>query len=133
MTEDNPKLTDDLGQEIIAANSEQLKREVELFANNIEQNKKDEANYKTQWEVEKRIYELLLDGDNQRAVNPKIKVEELDEYWDLQKKMLQFKYREVKHLAEGKLKHYEMNNTHLKEQLESAQSKLKELEGVANG
>ena len=133
MVDDNPKLTDDLGQEIIAANSEQLRREVQLFTDNIEQNKKDEANYKTQWEVEKRLYELLLEGDNSTATNPKIKAETLPEYWELQKKMLQFKFREVKHLAESKLKHYEMNNTHLKEQLESAQSKLKELEGVANG
>lgn len=126
---DEVKVQDDLGQQIIDEQISSLVREIKLFSKEKEDTQKSLDNYKTQWNVQKRLYEIMLDGDNIESVTPKIKYEKIPEFWELQKQMLGFKIRQDTHLNESKIKGYEQALKVHTEGLDSALSKYKDLTG----
>jgi hypothetical protein len=127
MVEDNVGVKDDIGMQIEAAQKEQLERELELFTKNLEQIEAEKANFAPQWEIDKELVEIILDKDNLQKVNPEFKYELNPRYWELRKKQIEYKFRMDKHLAESKLKGYDVQKTAVLEQIESSTQKLKEL------
>lgn len=124
----NVGVKDEIGKEIIAQQKKSLKREVEMFEKQLEDLQKSYDNFKDQWLIDKRMYELHLEGDNIRKINPDFKYEAIDEFWELRKKQLQYKFRMDKHMAEAKLKHYLDQKEAVEEQYRSSLEKLNEIE-----
>lgn len=128
MVEDNAGVTtDNIGAEILEAQKEQLHKEIELFEKNLEQLKKDKENFVTQWAVDNKLYEIILKDDNMKKINPEFGYELNPEYWELRHKQQEFRYRMDKHLAESKIRGYDVQMQAAEEQLVSANQKLNEL------
>lgn len=96
-------LDDEIGQEINANMRQQLEAEKKLWEENLKKAEESVSNYEEQWLVEKRLWQLKLEGDNIRPITPTSRVEEIDEWWVLQKKMAEFKFRETAYLGDKKL------------------------------
>ena len=126
--ENNPSVEDQLTQEIVKGNIEQLKKEIGQFKKTLQTIDDSEKNYKEQWEIDEKIWELHLKDDNCKQIENTIKLHEEPEFWELHKKKLEYKYRMDKFTAENYLKGYEQQRKEVNAQLESSLSKLKELE-----
>jgi len=120
---------DELGQEIMKEHIEHLEKEIEMFKQNLIDLEKSKTNFKEQWDVDNRIYEIFLNEDSIRTIEPKYKYELTDEYWELRKKQLFYKYRSDKFMAEAKLKEFDRNYESVTEQLKSSEEQLKEVLG----
>lgn len=96
-------IDDEIGQEINANMRQQLEAEKKLWEENLKKSIAGVNNYEEQWLVEKRLWQLKLEGDNIRPITPTSNVELLDEWWTLQKKMAEFKFRETAYLGDKKL------------------------------
>ncbi len=126
-TEDNIGIMDDLGKEIMESQKKQLLSELTTFQSNIKEIEKSKQNFKDQWDVDNRIYEIFLEEYNIKKLNPEFKYEESNEYWDLRKKQLEYKYRQDKHMSESRLEEYDRKKIVLQEQIDIINKKLEEM------
>ena len=87
----------------------------------------------SKWEVDKEIMEIMMEGFV--PTNPKFEYEKSPRFWELQKKKLGFNHRYQQFSTDNKLAEYERQKKELEGQLESAETKIKELENdeVNNG
>lgn len=123
--QDDIGIMDESGKEIVQAGIENLKQEIAVFENNIEQLKKDKENFSTQWEVDERAYELVI--NNLKRIKPEFEYEAIPEYWELKKKQFQYKFRQDKHLSESKINQYTRGIEANVSELKAAKDKLKHL------
>lgn len=121
-------IKDEIGKEIIESQKESLKVEIQTFEEGLKNVLEAKKNYEDQWLVDKEVYELLLEGDNLKSLNPTQKFQTIDRYWELQKLKLQYKYREDKFLAEQRLKGYDEKIKEIQEKLELAKKTLQKIE-----
>lgn len=125
---DDQGIYDDIGAEIAGAATKQLQSERKVWLDNIERATKGLENYKTQWEIENRLWEIKLKDQGFRPITPTRREEQSEEYWELQGKMAEFKYREVKHMAEAQLMQYEKQVEEAQTQLRIVEEQLKKYE-----
>jgi len=124
----NIGIQDELGMEALEQAKVQLNKEISTFTENVESLTKGKENYIKQWEVDKRLAEIQLEGDNLMPFEPKIPLEANKEYYELVKQKIAFKLRFDTHQAEEQLKAYDIQIATMQEQIDSSQKKLKELE-----
>jgi hypothetical protein len=125
---DDQSIYDDIGAEIAGAATKQLEAERKVWLDNIDRATKGRDNYKTQWEIENRLWEIKLADQGFRPINPTRREEQSEEYWTLQGKMAEFKYREVKHMAEAQLAQYDKQVEEAHTQLALVEEQLKKYE-----
>jgi hypothetical protein len=121
---------DDIGAEMIENQRNSLLAQKEMFTKNIAQVKAGYDNYKAQWDIENRIWEIRVQYGTAK-VTPTFEYENNSEYRELVDKMQAYKYREEKHLAEGALDGFLAQLKDLQEQLSTVEEQLKELEADA--
>ncbi len=126
-TQNNAVVEDELTQEIVESNIKQLEAEIKQFKNNLDQIEKSRKNYKDQWEIDKELYEMQLDGDNFHLVTPTHNYQKLPRYWYLVKQKIEYKFKEEVHMANARLEKMDLDEKTIKEQLKSSQDKLNEL------
>ena len=126
-------LMDETGQEILSSQKEQIEKEINQFKLAIEDNIKGKQNYEDQWRIDEELWELQLKGDNYKLITVAYKYQEVERYWELVKKKLEYKYREDKKLAEGRLLGFDKQKEIMSSELASLESKLKEIVGDDNG
>lgn len=122
------EVQDELGDDITELTKDQLKKEIENFKKNLEQLDKDKENYEKQWEVDKELHQIQLEGDNHMLINPTYKYQQNPRYWELVKEKLKYQIRQQTAQAEGYLKSIELRKKPIIEQLESSQEMLDKLE-----
>lgn len=115
---------DELGSEMINHMVKQLSEELAGHKKNIERSKADYENYKIQWDIEDELYRMQLEGDNVEYVNPERNMHKNPRFWELQKKIIGFKYREEKHKAEQYLQGLLNNIKASEEQVTTIQAQL---------
>jgi DNA repair ATPase RecN len=120
-------IQDELGKEALEQQKVALERELKVFTENKEGLIKGKENYLKQWEVDKRLLELQLEGDNIRPLEPKTKLETMDEYFELVKQMIAFKLRFDTFQAEQQIEGYDKQIEAMEEQIKSAEAELKKL------
>lgn len=118
---------DDLSEVSIEQLKSTIERELISYAEKLEDNRKAKENYEVQWRVEEELYELRLDGDNCRKVEPTFVYEDNPRYWELVKSLTEFKFREEKHLAEQRLEDYDRQYDLLKERIAEREEQLAEM------
>lgn len=121
-------IEDEIGEEISANMRGQLESEKALWEKNLTLAEAGIKNYSEQWDIEQRLWALKLDGDNIKPINPASKVEQLDEWWDLQKKMAEFKFRETKHFGDRKLEELKAQRDKCAEELKQVIEALAKLD-----
>lgn len=122
-----PLLTDDeIGQQVKKDMIEALQTEVKQLSEQLEDEQKTLANYEEQWLVDKEMAEIIL--DNFEKINPDMKYEQLDRYWELRKKTFWYKHRQDKFQAEKRIESYKVNIDKIKELINGAKEKLAKLE-----
>jgi hypothetical protein len=125
--DNNIGIQDELGMEALNQMKESLEKELKIFTDNRDDLIKGKENYLAQWEVDKRIAELQMEGDNLKPIDPKTPLEANDEYFELFKKKLAFKHRFDVYKAEEELKKFDTQIQVMQEQIDSAEKKLKEM------
>ena len=123
---DNVEIMDELGQEIVAEQLKSLHRELSGFEDNLKQVLEAKENYEPQWEIDKRLYEIMIEGH--RKIEAQHEFEKNDEYWELRKRQLEYKFRQEKHLAESRINGYNIQIEALTKQVNSNKTKIDELE-----
>jgi glutaredoxin 2 len=119
---------DDLGAQIIERQIEVIKHELEqVFIPNLEREQKAKARMQEQWEVDKRLYEITIEGFV--SCEARMKYEENPEYWALHKKKQQWKFDQEINQHEMMMKAYDQKMEELQKNIEVAQAKLAELDG----
>jgi 2',3'-cyclic-nucleotide 2'-phosphodiesterase (5'-nucleotidase family) len=130
MVEDNTSITDDaIGKEIVEAQVEQLNKEIKMFEESLVNIDKSIENYREQAEIDWRMYEIQLEGDNNQPLRPTKKYEEMEEFQELVKKKIEFAFRSRKYMDERKLEEYDRQKEQIQEQLDAAKEKLAEIVG----
>lgn len=122
-------MNDDIAKATTDAMKEQYEKEIKLFTENLERLDRGKERMQEQWEVDKRIYELRLEGDNNTPVTPMLKFETLPEYQELVKKKLQWKFDQEVFMEEERQKKYERDRAQILELLESNKKELDKLNG----
>ena len=121
---------DEIGQQIGERQIEVIQQELDsVFLPNLERARKGKARMEEQWEVDKRIYELTIDGF--KTCQPRMAFEENPEYWELQKQKQQWKFDQEIHQHKAMMEQYAQKEAELLENIETARATLKEL-GVQN-
>lgn len=118
---------DELGEDIKKAQAEALRKEVVLYDGNLKKVREARDNYVPQWEVEKRIWELRLENENYKKLTPDFGYQAVPEYWDLMKKLMEWKFREESFIAEDRIKGFTTQEEMFSKMREQAVNKLKEM------
>ena len=120
-----PQLVDDevgaLTQEQLVSN---LQNDVEAYTKALEDIKKSEVRYAEQWEVDKKLWDILAEEDNHRKLNPEYGYEANAEFWELKKQKLLWKIEEDTHVANRRIEGYKEQAHQTQEALAKAQAKL---------
>jgi hypothetical protein len=124
----NIGLQDELGMEALVQAKEQLKKELKIFSDNKSDLEKGKINFSKQWEVDKRLYALQLEGDNIKPLDPKTKLEAMDEYFELVKEKIRAKQRQDEFNFNQQMEAFDKQIAVMQEQIDSAEKKLKEME-----
>jgi hypothetical protein len=106
-----------------------LNKDIEQYKKHLEQLDKDEKNYGDQLEIDEKIWAILEKRENYGTLEPRMKFEALDEYWDLQHQKLLYKIREDRHLAKRRMDGYAEQRRLITKDMEDKQAKLKDMTG----
>lgn len=120
---------DELGQDITEGLVESLEKEIKLHKERLTQTEDNLQNYKEQWDVANRKFEILLSEDNLQRIEPVLKAELSEEYNTLVKKEFGYKYRQEKFVAEQTLKRYENEIEAITSQVVDAEAELAKAQG----
>jgi len=126
--QNNATVNDELSADIVSEFKRNAELEIKQFKQNLIDIDKAIANYSEQWDVDKKLFEIQLEGDNHHLVTPTYKYQELPLYWELVKKKIAFSFKEQNHLAKQRFKGWEIQKEQIQEQIDSSQAKLDELE-----
>jgi hypothetical protein len=124
-------IKDDIGEDFAKETIDHLKKEIDLFKRNLEDNKKSKENFTVQWDVDNEVYQRMIKGI--KKINPDFEYEQDDAFWELRRKQLEYKYRMDKHMAESKINEFDRMEQAIAEQLKSSEDKLKDMEGGQDG
>jgi hypothetical protein len=121
---------DEIGQEIKAKQIESINLELQHFKEQFDEVEKLEARFKRLWDVDKRIFEIRLEpGASEKIESQRqFKYENHPEFWNLIRERTVAEYESECARAESTLEKFIYQKAKLKEQIDSSQSKLKELE-----
>lgn len=123
---DNVQIQDEIGKDIIAEQIKALEREIKGFEENKQSLIDAKANYIPQWDIDKEIYEIMIEGH--KKIEPTHYFEQNDRYWELRRKQLEYKYRSDKFTAESRIKGYDTQLQMIEEEIASAKKKLAEIQ-----
>lgn len=124
----NLKITEDkIGKELLEQQIENLTTELKQFEDSIKETEARRERYCIQTDVDRRIWELRLEGDNCAQVTPTFKYHEVPEFWGLVKKQLQWAYEEWCAKDKGVMDRFEYEIKTSEGQIKSATEKLAEL------
>lgn len=124
--------SDDLGAQILAEHKAQLLREKKVFEDRIADLVKTKARFKEQWETDKRLVEMQIEGNGIEFVTPERHIHKSPEYWDLQRKKLRYAFEMEKAQAESSLDGFDAQMVAVQEQLDSVLSRMKKVEAEYN-
>ena len=127
IVKDEVKILDENGLTIIEKQREALEGEIKTFEDNLRLVREGRQNFVDQWEIDKEIYEMRTAPGASAKIVPIFKYEENPRYWELVGKVVGYEFREQKYMAEAKIRQFDAQEKAILEQLESAQTKLKEL------
>lgn len=126
--QNNVGVQDDIGKEMIEATRDKILKELEMFQNKLPEQQKGKERFVKMWERDKRMYELMLEGDNHKKIEPQWNYEKSEEYWDIRKSQLQDKYEQDKFVSERKIEEYDASIEAIQEEIESCKKQLAELD-----
>jgi len=121
---------DEIGKEIKEKQIESINKELLHFKDQFDEVEKLEARFKRLWDVDKRIFEIRLEPGACEKVESQrqFKYESHPEFWNLIRERTVAEFEQECARAEGTLEKFKYQKEKLKEQIDSSQSKLKELE-----
>lgn len=105
-----------------------LNKEIVDFERELESIEKGRKYQDEQWAVEDELYRMKIDGFKPVPGTEKYVFEQNPRWWELQRNMIEFKYKEQKHYADAKKVEYDKREKIIKEQIQSIKDKLKDME-----
>ena len=126
-TVNNPEQNDELGIDIVEATREQLEREIEQFKKNLDNIEKTREQYTKMFEIDKEINQIMV--KNYKLIEPQREYHKIDRFWELQIEKVKEEIKMGNLKGEGYLKGLDVQEEALREQLESSESKLKDMQG----
>ena len=131
--EDAQSVKDD---ELAVATEEQLldnlKNDVKAYTKALEDAKKAKEDYIEQFEIDKKIWEIVSRPNALEKLNPVYAFEKDPEFVKLQEKKQAYKIRQDKAIGEGQLKQFDIQIENTEKALERAKEKLDKLGGASN-
>lgn len=130
MAEETDKvgISDDIGQEIESKQRQQLEDELVSHEEKLDDVIKLKDRHRLQLERDRRIYEIRLEGDNFKRIEPVFKHETLDEYWNLIRDVLQDEFEENMARGEGRQRQFDQEIEYLTKEVERIKQDLADLE-----
>lgn len=105
---------------------ESLTEDVKNLTEAVAQIKRNKDNFVDQDVLARRKQELISEG--YRPIQPKMKFEEVEEFWQIMDRELQYKYRMENRTADSKIEHYEAEVALAITYLEEAKAELEVME-----
>jgi tryptophan 2,3-dioxygenase len=122
---------DDLGVDSLKELQTTIERELEMYNEEIESLAREKKNYKDQWDIEDEMYQIRLSGNVK--IQPDFVYEDNPRYWELVTKMVEYKYRQEKHLAEERIADFDRRADIMRERIADREEQLQELLLTLNG
>jgi len=118
------EVQDEMSEEMQEDMKEQLLSEIETFTRNLESLDVGLARFKTQFDIDMKLFDLRIAGT--RKAEPTFDYE-TDEYWDLIKQKIEFEKVQSKHMGENQIKQFELQKEEMFKNLASTQEQLDKL------
>jgi len=128
MVDNEHKIKDDIGNESIIGAENSMAKECMMFENQLDQLPKTIANYKEQWEIEDKMWNIKLDNFRPLDNQVKMKFEQDEEFWECLEAMERYKYRQTKYQAEAQLDMYDKQREEAYVQLETMYAEIEKME-----
>jgi len=120
-------IMDDMGIDMVKRNLGAVLDEQKAYAEAVEVAQKNYDNYKKQWDIDKRLFELELENWGKIEGEATHKIELVPEFWELQKKKKEFAIRQETFSAEQRMKGFLEDVKNSQERLELLNEQEKEL------
>jgi len=128
MVESEHKIKDDIGIDSIIGAENSMAKECEMFERQLKALPDTIANYKEQWDIEEKMWNIKLDNFRPVDSQVKMKFELNEEFWECLEAIERYKFRQVKHQAEQQLEMYDKQKEEAYNQLETMYAEIEKME-----